>query len=322
MPVNRGLVFWGVALVTAGLVALGIQGGLIDPTVARGAWRLWPIVLIAIGLAIIAARTPLALVGTLVAALAVGGLAGTLVAGLPDGLAIGCGGDTDERVAEEGSFTADAAIVELDLNCGEVRVGTAPGDGWRADLAHGAGEAPSVVQDSDRLHIEASGAGIVGFADVRQDWDITLPSDVALQLALSANAASSHLDLADATVDDLEVDANAGEVVLGLEGATAESVAIEANAGSVTLTADGDTVLDGSIDMNAGSLEICLAEDAVADIVLDADNVTFSHNLDDLGLRRTGDTWRAGDEGDDAGVTLAIQGNAASFTLNPDGGCA
>jgi hypothetical protein len=97
---------------------------------------------------------------------------------------------------------------------------------------------------------------------------------------------------------------------------------IEANAGSVTLTADGDSALDGSIDMNAGSLEICLAEDAVADIVLETDNVTFSHNLDDLGLSRTGETWRAGDEEGDAAVTLEIDGNAASFTLNPDGGCA
>jgi hypothetical protein len=322
MQVNRGLVFWGVALVTAGLVALGIQGGIIDPTAARGAWRLWPIILIAIGLAIVAARTPFGVIAALVAALAVGGLAGTLVTGLPDGLAIGCGGDTSERVSEEGTFGADPAIVELDLNCGEVRVDTAAGDGWAADLAHGEGEPPTVDSADGRLAIEAGGAGIAGFAEVRQSWDVTLPTDASLRLSLEANAASSQLDLADANLDTLEIDANAGEVVLGLGGATAASMTVEANAGSVTVTADGETTVDGSISLNAGSLDICLADDVVADLRLESDNVTFSHNLDDEGLSRTGDTWRFGDGDAQASVVLAVEGNAASFTLNPDGGCA
>ena len=58
MHVNRGLVFWGVALITAGAVALALQAGWIDGSVLRDLWRFWPIALIAIGLAIIAARTP------------------------------------------------------------------------------------------------------------------------------------------------------------------------------------------------------------------------------------------------------------------------
>ena len=322
MHVNRGLVFWGVALVTAGLVALGIQGGLVDPDAARAAWRLWPVVLIAVGVAFIAARTPFGVIATLLAAIIVGGLGGTLVTGVPDGLAIGCGGETDRRVSEEGTFDAERATVELDLNCGEVRVTTASGDDWRADLAHGGGEAPSVTSSGDALRVEASGAGIIGFADVRQSWDVTLPTEVPLSLSLDANAASSRLDLADATLDGLEIDANAGEVVLALDGATTGSLAVEANAGSVTLTADAASSLNGSIGMNAGSLEICLADDVVADFVLETDNVTFSHNLDDVGLTRTGDTWRAGEAGGDAAVTLAIEGNATSFTLNPEDGCA
>ena len=75
MRVNRGLVFWGVALVTAGAVALAIQSNLIAGETAREAWRLWPVVLIVIGVAVISARTPFAMVATLAAGLVVENIA-------------------------------------------------------------------------------------------------------------------------------------------------------------------------------------------------------------------------------------------------------
>ena len=91
MQINRGLVFWGVALITAGTVALAIQAGLIPADAARQAWRLWPLLLVVLGLAVIASRTPFSMVATLLAAVVAGGLVGTLVAGVPDGLSLGCG---------------------------------------------------------------------------------------------------------------------------------------------------------------------------------------------------------------------------------------
>ena len=48
MRINRGLVFWGVALITAGAVALAIQSGVIAGESARDLWRFWPVVLIVI----------------------------------------------------------------------------------------------------------------------------------------------------------------------------------------------------------------------------------------------------------------------------------
>jgi hypothetical protein len=322
MQVNRGLVFWGVALVTAGIVALAIQSGAIDRDTARGAWRLWPVALIVVGLAVIAARSPLALVATLLAGLVVGGLGGTFVAGVPDGLSLGCGNDTNEQLTDEGAFTTDIAEVDLDLNCGEMAVGMGPGSDWRVSAAHGADEAPSITKDGERLRVEAEGAGIIGFADVRQSWDITVPLEVELDLSVSAHAASSRLDLSDGQFSAISIDANAGEVVLGLIGATANELSIDANAGSVSIDADESTVVSGSIGLNAGSLELCLTEDADAAITLNDDNVTFSHNLDDLGLSRSGDTWRWGSGTGTPAIALEVEGNAASFTLNPEGGCA
>jgi hypothetical protein len=320
MRVNRGLIFWGVALVTAGAVALAIQSDLIAADTAREAWRLWPIVLIVIGLAVISARTQFAVVATLAAGLVAGGLAGTLVAGWPDGMSIGCGGETDSRAAANGDFTGSAASVELDFDCGDLAVAMGQGTAWNVEALYGSDSEPEISSDADSMRVVLEGAGgFIGFNDSRQDWDVTLPLDTELALDVSANAASSVLDLDGSNLSELAVDANAGEVKLGLGGAAVGDLSINANAGAVDMTVDGATTASGRIEMNAGSLDLCVADGVAVAITLNDDNITFSHDLDDSGLTRSGDTWRSGDG--TADVTLEIEGNAASFSYNPDGGC-
>jgi hypothetical protein len=316
--INRGLVFWGVALITAGAVALAIQSGVIAGESARDLWRFWPVVLIVIGIAVIAARTPFALAATLVAGLVVGGMAGTLITGWPDGIGIGCGGQADELVSSEGSF-AGSASVDLDFNCGELAISTASGSDWSVGARYGGGNEPRISADDGSLRVSADGDGPFGFADRRQEWNVTLPTDADLGLSVDANAASSQLDLDDATLTELGIDANAGEVNVRLPGASVDGLSVDANAGSISIDTDEATTLSGSIEMNAGSLELCVAESASVAITVDEDNITFSHNLDDSGLTRTGDTWSNG--GGAAAITLTVSGNAASFTLNPEDGC-
>ena len=319
MQVNRGFAFWGVALITAGVVALAIQAGLVPDETARQAWRLWPVVLVVIGLSVIASRTPFALVATMLAGLVAGGLAGTIVAGVPEGLDIGCGGEPTETATSEGTFEADAEVV-LDFNCGDLAVSTASGTDWSVEARHGSDNEPQISADGDSLRVSVEGGGFIPFTeDSRQEWEVVLPTDATLDLTVDANAASSQLDLEDADLSSLVIDANAGDVHLGLAGASVAELGIDANAGSLSIVADASTSLAGSVEMNAGSLDLCAPDDAVVAITLEDTNVTFSHNLDDLGLTRRGDTWSTG-EGD-ADISLAVDGNAASFTLNPEGGC-
>jgi len=317
MQINRGLVFWGVGLITAGAVALAIQSGAIDGDSARQLWRYWPVVLIVIGLAVIAARTPLALVATLVAGLVVGGLAGTLASGWPDGLGLGCGGETPDSVTAEGGFESRGEVT-LDLNCGDLAVSTGDGAAWSVAARYADSE-PEITSDAGSLHVRSRGGGFPGFGDSRQSWEVVLPTDIELDLSVDASAASSDLDLAGARLTSLQIDANAGEVTINLLGAAVEDLSVDANAGSISIEADGSTAVAGSVEMNAGSLEVCVPVSVVVAITIEDDNVTFSHNLDESGLTREGDTWRSGPGM--AAVTLDVDGNAASFSLNPDGGC-
>ena len=318
MRVNSGLIFWGVALITAGAVALAIQAGAVDGAQARELWRFWPVALIVIGLAVIAARTPLALVATIAAGLVVGGLGGTLVSGFPEGISLGCEGDPEETLTEEGTFPGSAEVA-LDLDCGRVDVSTAAGSGWMLEARHASDAAPDVEVEDGALRVESEGAAVFGFAEARQAWNLTLPTEPTIEMEIDANAATSTLDLADATFSRLAIDANAGELTMALAGASVSQLEVDANAGSMTIELDDGTELSGTISMNAGSLELCAPEGVGLAITIADANVTFSHNLDELGLTSDGDTWRSGD---DPTVTLDVEGNAASFTLNPEGGCA
>ncbi len=198
MHVNRGFAFWGVALVTAGVVALAIQSALIPEDAARQAWRLWPVVLIIIGLSVIASRTPFALMATVLAGLVAGGLAGTLVAGFPDGLSFGCGGEPTETAAQDGTFDGSAEVV-LDFDCGELAVTTASGSDWSVEARHGGDREPEISSSGNSLRVGADGDGFIPFTqDGRQEWDVVLPTDAALDLTVDANAASSQLSLDDA----------------------------------------------------------------------------------------------------------------------------
>ena len=319
MQINRGLVFWGVALITAGAVALAVQAGLIDAESTRQLWRFWPVVLVVIGLSIIAARTPFALVATLVAAVVVGGMGGTLAAGWPEGFSFGCSGQTDDVASESGSFGASAEV-ELDFDCGDLAVLTAAGSEWSVDARYAGDDAPDITSSEGSLRVAAEDVAVFGINDARQEWDVTLPTDVGLDLTIDANAASSALSLDDAELIRLAIDANAGSVDLGLAGASVDEMSIDANAGSISIDTDAETRLSGSVEMNAGSLELCVPTGVVFAITLEEDNITFSHNLDDSGLIRQGDTWVTGDDAVPT-LSLSVDGNAASFTLNPEEGC-
>ena len=90
------------------------------------------------------------------------------------------------------------------------------------------------------------------------------------------------------------------------------------NAGRARVTL-GSGSTTGSLSANAGAMDLCVP--ASANLVLRVtDQLTFAHNLDDRGLTRDGDTWTRPGAVDQT-IDLRVDGNATSFTLDPDGGC-
>lgn len=320
MQINRGLLFWGLVLVVGGAVALAVQFEYVDRSTVADAWRLWPLILVAIGLAIILSRTPFAALGTVVAALVVGIAGGALLSVGPVGFSCG-NADPTSLESQDGTFSGGNARATLDFNCGTLQVSMADGTGWLARTGSTQSDRQARIESTgDSLTIRSPENGF-SLGDGRQRWELTLGSALTYDLNVNANGADTTLDLAGGSFSRINLDPNAGSVIMDLAGASVDDLRLSLNAGSMAVTFDGSSDATGQLDTNAGSIRVCTNSEAAVQITVD-DNVAFSHNLDGSGLNRSGDTWTSdGYDGAAHQVELTVGGNAASFTFNPSGGC-
>ena len=53
MRVDRGRLNWGIFFIVLGAVPLAYQQGLVSSSAVDDAWRLWPLVIVGIGLAFV-----------------------------------------------------------------------------------------------------------------------------------------------------------------------------------------------------------------------------------------------------------------------------
>jgi hypothetical protein len=322
MRYHRGLLFWGLALITGGAVALAVQQGYIDRSWLAGAWRLWPLILVAIGLSILLARTPAATIGTVVAALVVGTIAGSLIV---VGGNFTCGGaDPTSLTTRQGAF-GNSATVQLEINCGTLKLGMDNAGlgsaSWSVAFGHSGGSDPAISADSDRLEIRSPTDS--WFDQGRQRWDVTLPLAPSYALDISPNASETTVNLAGGTFTSVSLQPNAGSVFLDLTDAKVGNVDLSLNAGSASIVIGGGADVRGSLSVNAGSIDLCTPGAFEINLTV-KENITFSHNLAHSNLVRKGDTWSSISShpfGGGSVVNLQITGNAGSFTLNPEGGC-
>src|SRR6185369_11776576 len=115
MRVRRGLLFWGLFLIPIGAITLAVRAGLLDGDQLADAWRLWPLLFIGIGAAILLARSKAAIAGTVIIALLLGTLAGAALAAGPGWIVAlsDCSvGErpTDAHLERSGTLAANATV--------------------------------------------------------------------------------------------------------------------------------------------------------------------------------------------------------------------
>jgi hypothetical protein len=74
----------------------------------------------------------------------------------------------------------------------------------------------------------------------------------------------------------------------------------------------------GTLSVNAGIIELCVAPDADLRFVVH-EQLTFGTNLGNRGLTQIDEAWTR--RGSGPQIDLTVEGNAATFTLDPEGGC-
>lgn len=318
MHLNRGLLFWGLALLIAGGVALAVQQGYLDRDTVAGAWRLWPLILVAIGLSVILSRTPLAPIGTVAAAAVVGIAAGALISVGP--IAAGCSGAEPGNLQDRtGSFGSKADVV-LRFDCGTLQVRSVSDNRWTVSSARAGGGNAQIASTVSRLEVTSNNDG-QWWTNGRQRWEVSLPASTTYQLDIQPNAADATINLAGGKFDRVSLQPNAGSIHLDLRGAQVDLLDLSLNAGSASILVGADAAMSGTLSVNAGSIELCAISGTALRLVM-TESVAFSHNLEKSGLVRSGDTWSTSGYADATNqIELRVTGNAGSFALNPEGGC-
>jgi len=320
MHVNRGFLFWGLGFMTAGLVALAIQSGYLDRTVMAGAWRLWPLILVALGISLILSRSPFALLGTALAGVVLGAAVGTAIAVGP-GFAADCGDSPPATLQDHSGTLGTSASLDWRLDCGTLDVSMSQGSSWQASVGSTGTDAPSVDGGTDHLNVESANQGGGFFLDhERERWVVNLPSATTYNAEIHVNASKGTMDLAGARFSALSLQPNAADILMKLGDASVDGFDLQLNAGSLSIIASGSTTLAGTMEINAGSVQLCAP--SVAGLRITATGTAFGTNLGDTDLTQNGDTWESAGYAQSAHqVTLTVHGNAASFDLNPPGGC-
>jgi hypothetical protein len=314
MRIRRGLLFAGLFLIPLGGMTLLVRAGTISANAFDDIWRLWPLILIGFGVALLLGRSRAASVGTAVAALVLGTLVGGAIAS-GTGF-VGSVGDcgmtgTSTRLDQSGTFEEEAAVA-VDLRCGSVAIGTGTGSDWQVSADY-QGPPPTISGDGDGLTVDAASGGAR-----HDDLTVTVPADRLGSVDVTTNAATGSLQLDGAALGLIEVDANAGDIAIDAGSATVERLDVSINAGRVRITLGAGSTR-GEISVNAGAIDLCVPPDTELRLEVN-EQLTFVKNLADRGLQQDETVWtRAGTNG--SVIDLQIDGNVASLTLDPNGGC-
>ncbi len=315
--VNRRFLYWGVFFVAGGSVLLAAQAALVTPDGVRAALQLWPVVVMAIGAALLLRRTRLGLAGGVIAAALPGLLLGGVVVAAPDVR-------TDCHVVEpasyatrSGSFSAPARV-SVELSCGDVEVGVSPGSDWQVRVGNTGAADPRIVATADQLSVRSASRSKAFSFHGGDVWRVSLPDAQPLDLSAAINAGRGRFALAGARLGSVDLDINAGEGTVDLTGATVGDLTLHVNAASATVTLPGGSDLVADISANAGKVTVC----APADLGLSVRQTVVLGSTRLTGLARNGDAWQSANYASTthhADVTLSV--NVGSVDINPEGGC-
>ncbi len=326
MAIDRRLLNWGIFFVALGAVPLLVQQGTVNHAAAGEAWKLWPLIIVGIGVGILLRRTPAAFAGGLVVAATFGLVFGGLLATGPDLAGIsGCGNPNvhGAAVTSQGSGTfSGAGAARIQMNCGVLNVTTNPGNGWSFQGQDPQDGAAILVQGPSSLDLSApsrSNAFWNVTGDYNRSWQVSLPTDPSVGLTIGVNAGSGQIDLSNAHLSSLDAQINAADVRLDLSSTSVSDFRIKVNAGAGHVSLPSASSASGSISVNAGSLDLCLPQSS--GLRVRSRSALSSTSFAIPGLW-SGDTWTSANFASAASrIDLQLDANLASVNVNPAGGC-
>lgn len=317
MLINRKFLYLGAFFAAIGGALVAADLAAVDATTIGDALRLWPLVIVAIGLGIVLRRTEFGLPAGVLAAVAPGLLLGGGFALAPR-IATDCEGvGTPATVTTEQGVFDGPASVSVASGCGSLIVSTEPGNGWHLERSAG-GPAPIIDASTRSLSIDAGGHRWWSRLDADRDpWRLSLPTTEIEDLSFVVNAGEGRMTLPGARISRLDVTTNAGSTAIDLSEASVASLTGIVNAGMLSVRLPTADVV-GSLEINAGALEVCVPEAVGLRVLHDGALGGISIN----GVDETDADWQSPNY---ASAThhadLTIDVNLGGVEINPIGGC-
>ena len=317
MRVDRSRFNWGVLLVVLGGVAIAYGRNLVSSSVIGDAWRLWPLILVGIGLKVVLSRTPASFVGGLTVAITVGLIAGSLFAVGPT---VGCGNGSVERLPGQSGTFGGASTVDLHIQCGRADVNTSSDGRWHVEATADSGHGPSVTSGPNSLLVETA-------PDSGWNWDtknggvqVSIPAGVPIALSVSQELGDSRYSLGSATLSSARFNLNLGAARIDLSGARVDSLSVSTNLGSAYVTLDGSSDMSGELKTNLGSLDVCVPVGLGLRLTT-SDNLS-STDWHGLNMVRSGSYWQTANFDTAAHKsTLTVNTSLGSLKLHTAGDC-
>jgi len=240
---RQGGFVWPLILITLGVMFLLSNLGMLNWNVWDAIWRLWPVLLIAIGLDILFGRR--SAIGALISLALVVALIGGVIwfvttqAPVVTGQAL-----TTDRIVQE---RADASIADVQINfgTGQLRLGALKDSGNLVEGTVVRGPGETVLRDwtleggMARFRLHSQGVPFDpwpwGGRGNERMWDLNLSPSVPMQLNISAGVGQSTIDLSELQLTGLKVSSGVGETTVTLPARGRLSAKVSGGIGKLTV---------------------------------------------------------------------------------------
>jgi hypothetical protein len=319
MTVSRGRLNWGVFFIVLGAVPLAAHMGAISSSTVADAWRLWPLVIVGIGVGFVLSRTPAYFVGGMIVAATLGLVFGGLLTVGPNvGWCVN-GNGPGRSITRAGTFDG-AATVEINLQCGSADVVSSSDAQWHVTAFNSASN-DARIDSSDRDLTVSSSNRTNWFNQGRDDWQVALPQGQEIDLRASLNMGDSTFQLGGVNLTSASFTANLGSLHVNLTGSQIDRLSVSTNLGSASVILDGGSDVTGDFRTSLGSLEICVP--AELGVQVTSHDSLSSTDFGSLQMKDVGGgVWQTRNyEEATHKANFTVETSLGSLGLNGSGGC-
>jgi len=227
-----------IILVIFGLAFLFKNFGLLPWGLWGTVWRMWPVLLVVLGIYMVLGRSRPGL-ATWLSLLAIVVAFGLTWASSRSGKNQSVTGNFSEPVG-----SLQKAEVDIQFGAGELVVDSLPntsaelvqGEYEHQGLAQGVNKSFKTLDGIGRLELNAALAGQRILGDFRQKWQIGLTPRIPLDLSVKAGATQGQFNLTNLNLSRLRVDIGASKATINLPRVTSGTVDVQIKAGAADLT--------------------------------------------------------------------------------------